>query len=185
MMKFKIKSVVQSGWRRARRKKAKPIHGLRREQEIILPYFEVVRIHGGKAEVTVEQRERSSLRLIGWGNKPWPFQYSCRDSILDIQILTAPASRQFFKLAISSSLINCLWLEGPSFIRSRNTLVSEVFEVHHHGDGEIQLSLSSNKVETNCQGLGLLSLQGKTNYWRDSSGLLAQVNALGLLVTVG
>jgi len=185
-MKSKFRSVVKSFWQRKRRQRVdNPTVSLKREEEIILPYFNVVRIYGGKAEITIEQRERSSVRLMGWGRKAWPVHYRCHNSILDIRVLTAPGSRQFFKLAISSPLINCLWLEGSSFIRSRNTLVSEVFEVHHHGDGEVELSVSSNKVETYCKGVGILSLQGKTNYWRDSSSLLARVNALGLLVTVG
>lgn len=153
-------------------------------REIILPYFDTIRIHGGKAEVTIEQSERSSLSWRGWWKKGWPIEYQCIDGVLDIKVLTAPGSRSPIKLSINSPSICCLRLDGSSIIQTKYALVAENFEVHHSGDGELVLTINVNRIVTNCQGVGRLSLLGKANYWRDTSGVMAQVNGLGLFVTV-
>lgn len=153
-------------------------------REVILPYFDTLRIHGGMAEVTVTQCERSSLSWKGWWRRGWPLEYQCLDGVLDIKILTVAGGRAPLRLSINSPSINSLQLDGSSFIQTKHALAAEKLEVHHYGDGELVLALNVNRVETNCQGMGRLSLRGKANYWRDSSGVGAQVNALGLFVTV-
>ncbi|NRB47756.1 MAG: DUF2807 domain-containing protein [Saprospiraceae bacterium] len=186
-MKLKIVRVIASTRRRIfsvdKPKKQGGSHPWER-REIILPYFDTIRIHGGKAEVVVEQRERSSLCWRGWGRRAWPVEYSCRDGVLDIKVLNAPGTREPVKLYISTPSVNCLRLDGSSVVQTKHAVVAESFEVFHQGDGELLLKVNANKVETHCQGIGRLFLQGKTNYWKDYSSVLAEVNALGLFVTV-
>ncbi|MBX2877428.1 MAG: DUF2807 domain-containing protein [Saprospiraceae bacterium] len=186
-MKSQIVRVITSGWKKAVSfDKIEQGQGDNRweRREIILPYFDTIRIHGGKAEVIVEQRERSSMCWSGWGRKAWPIEYSCRDGVLDIKVLSAPGTREPVKLYINSPSVNCLRLDGSSVVHTKYAVVAEYFEVFHQGDGELILKVNANKVETHCQGIGRLFLQGKTNYWKDYSSVLAEVNALGLFVTV-
>lgn len=186
-MKSKLVRVITSGWKKTISidKAEQDCGGNRWERrEIILPYFDTIRIHGGKAEVVVEQRERSSMCWRGWGRRAWPVEYSCRDGVLDIKVLSAPGTREPVKLYINSPSVSCLRLDGSSVVQTKYAVVAESFEVFHQGDGELILKVNANKIETHCQGIGRLFLQGKTNYWKDYSSVLAEVNALGLFVTV-
>ncbi len=153
-------------------------------REIILPYFDTICIHGGKAEVVVVQRERSSMCWSGWHKKAWPIRYSCRAGVLDIEVLSAPTKRVLPKLYINSPSIHSLCLKGSSMVQTKFAIVAESFQVSHKGDGELTLNLNTNRLETHCEGRGSLFLQGKTNYWKDHSGIVAEVNALALFVTV-
>ncbi len=186
-MKSKIVHVITSGWKKSfnfDHKIQKGGSNRWERREIILPYFDTIRIYGGKAEVIVEQKERSSMGWSGWGRKVWPVEYSCRDGVLNIKVLSAPGTREPVKLFINSPSVNCLRLDGSSVVQTKYAVVTESFEVFHQGDGELILKVIANKVETHCQGIGRLFLQGKTNYWKDYSSVLAEVNALGLFVTV-